>query len=100
MKTYELMAILKPNLDQEEVDKFTDTLEATVKSLEGKVLETEKIGRKRLPYEVKGYTDGYVMSTVFDLSENQVEELKRLLRLNDNIIRTMFVEASKVRVVK
>ena len=100
MKTYELMAILKPNLDQEEADKFTDTLESTVKSLEGKVLETEKIGRKRLPYEVKGYTDGYMLTVVFDLPKAQVAEFKRLLRLNDNIIRTMFVEASKVRVVK
>ena len=97
MKTYELLTILKPNLDQEEVDAFSNKLTSTLENLKGKSLEVEKTGRKRLPYEVKGYTDGYMMTTLFELPENQVVELKRLIGLNDNIIRTMFVEASKVR---
>ncbi len=100
MKTYELLTILKPNLDQEEVDAFSNKLTSTLENLKGKSLEVEKTGRKRLPYEVKGYTDGYLMTTLFELPEEQVAELKRLISLNDNIIRTMFVEASKVRAVK
>ena len=100
MRTYELLTILKPNLDAEEVEKFADKLSSTVESLKGKTLETDKAGRKRLPYEVKGYNDGFMMTTVFELPEDQVEELKRLIRLNDNIIRTMFVEISKVKAVK
>ena len=100
MKTYELLTILKPNLDQEEVDAFSDKLTSTLEGLKGKSLEVEKTGRKRLPYEVKGYTDGYLMTTLFELPEEQVAELKRLISLNDNIIRTMFVEASKVRATK
>lgn len=100
MKTYELLTILKPNLDQEEVDAFSDKLTSTLEGLKGKSLEVEKTGRKRLPYEVKGYSDGYLMTTLFELPEEQVAELKRLISLNDNIIRTMFVEASKVRATK
>ena len=100
MKTYELLAILKPNLDQEEVDKFTEKLDTTVSSLKGKTVETNKDGRKRLPYEVKGYTDGYMLTTVVELPEEEVVEFKRVLSLNDNIIRTMFVEISKVKAVK
>ena len=100
MKTYELLTILKPNLDQEEVDAFADKLNSTIDSLKGKTVETEKTGRKRLPYEIKGYTDGYMMTTLFELPEEQVAELKRLIRINDSIIRTMFVAAKKVRVVK
>ena len=100
MRTYELMAILRPNLDQDEVDKFAEKLETTVKSLKGKTLETDKAGRKRLPYEVKGYSDGYMLTTVVELPEDQVTEFKRLLKLNDSVIRTMFVEVSKVRAVK
>ena len=100
MKTYELLAILKPNLDQEEVDKFTEKLDTTVSSLKGKTVETNKDGRKRLPYEVKGYSDGYILTTVVELPEEEVVEFKRVLSLNDNIIRTMFVEISKVKAVK
>ncbi|MBQ7450050.1 30S ribosomal protein S6 [bacterium] len=100
MKTYELLTFLKPNLDQDEVDALSEKLVSSIEGLKGKSLETEKAGRKRLPYEVKGYTDGYMMTTLFELPEDQVAELKRLISLNDNIIRTMFVEAKKVRVVK
>ena len=100
MKSYELLAILKPNLDQEEVDKFADKLSATVESLSGKTVDTDKVGRKRLPYEVKGYNDGYMMTTVVELPEDQVVEFKRQLKLNDDIIRTMFVETKKVKAVK
>lgn len=100
MKSYELLAILKPNFDQEDVDKFADKLSAAVESLNGKTLETDKAGRKRLPYEVKGYNDGYMMTTVIELPEDQVVEFRRQLRLNDDIIRTMFVEAQKVKATK
>lgn len=100
MRTYELLAILKPNLDQEEVDKFTEKLETAVKNLGGKTLETEKAGRKRLPYEVKGYNDGYMLTSVMELPEEQVSEFRRLLRLNDSIIRTMFLDVKKVKAVK
>ena len=41
-----------------------------------------------------------MLTTVVELPEDQVAEFKRVLKLNDNIIRTMFVEASKIRVVK
>ena len=100
MRTYELLTILKPNLDQEEIDAFSEKLTSTIEGLEGKFLEVEKTGRKRLPYEINSYTDGYIMTTLFELPENQVVELKRLINLNDNILRTMFVEASKVRTLK
>ena len=42
MRTYELLTILKPNLDAEEVEKFADKLSSTVESLKGKTLETDK----------------------------------------------------------
>ena len=100
MKTYELLAILKPNLDQDEVDKFCEKLESTLKSLKGKTLEVNKEGRKRLPYEVKGFLDGYMLTAVIELAEDQVVEFKRVLKLNDNIIRTMFVDVKKVKAVK
>ena len=100
MKTYELMAILKPNLDAEEVDKFVEKMGTTIEGLNGKTVEVEKTGRKRLPYEVKGFSDGFMLTTVLELPEEQVVEFKRLLKLNDNIIRTMFVDVKKVKAVK
>ena len=41
MKTYELLAIIKPTMDQEEVDKVIEKIEETVKSYNGNVVSTD-----------------------------------------------------------
>lgn len=96
MKTYELLVVIKPTMDQEEVDKLIDKLEETIKSYKGKTVSTDKIGRKRLAFDIASFRDGFFATIKFDLAEDKVADFKRQLRLNENIIRTMFIEASKV----
>ena len=96
MKTYELLAIIKPIMDTEEVDKVIEKIEETVKGYNGSVISTDKIGRKRLAFEVANFKDGFFVTEKVELPADKVAEFKKQLKLNDNIIRTMFVEASKV----
>lgn len=93
MKTYELLTVFKPNLDAEEVDKLIAKLNDTVAGLEGKVESTDKIGRKKLAYDIQNFRDGFLVSSVLSLPSEKVAEFKRQLRLSDNIIRTMFMAA-------
>lgn|SRR5574344_27000 len=95
MKTYELMAIFKPNLDAEEVDKLIEKISSTVTDFGGKVDSTDKAGRKKLAYEIQSYRDGFFATIVLSLDTDKVAEFKRQLRLNDNILRTMFVEVTE-----
>ena len=92
MKNYELMAILKPNLDAEEVDKVIEKLGNIVTEMGGNVVSVEKTGRKKLAYEVAGFRDGFFATVVLALPAEQVAEFKRQIRLTDSIIRTMFTE--------
>ena len=95
MKTYELLTIFKPNLDAEEVDKAVAKVSDNVSEFGGKVESVDKIGRKKLAYDVQSFRDGFFTSFVFELPADKVAEFKRQLRLNDNILRTMFLEVSK-----
>ncbi len=95
MKTYELLAIFKPNLDAEETDKMISKINDTVAEFGGKVESTDKIGRKKLAYDIQNFRDGFFTSIVMELPADKVAEFKRQLRLNDNILRTMFLEVSK-----
>ena len=54
MKNYELFTIIEPNLDNEETEKVIARVEEIVKNLDGKVSECDKIGRKKLAYEIGG----------------------------------------------
>lgn len=95
MRTYELLAIFKPNLDAEEVDKMIARLGENVSEFGGKVESTDKIGRKKLAFDVQNFRDGFFTTIVLSLPEDKVAEFKRQLRLNDNVLRTMFIEVSK-----
>ena len=95
MKNYELLTIFKPNLDTEEVDKIIAKIEEIVVNFGGKVESTDKMGRKKLAYDIQNFRDGFFFSAILSLPADQVAEFRRQLRLNDNILRTMFMEASE-----
>ena len=90
MKTYDLFTIIKPNLDNDEADKVVVRIEEIVKSLGGEVNNCDKMGRKKLAYEVAGFTDGFMVNQVVAVPGDKVSELKRQIKLNDSIIRMMF----------
>ena len=90
MKKYDLFTIIKPNLDNEEADKVVARVEEIVKTLGGDVVECDKMGRKKLAFEVAGFTDGFVVNQVVTVPAEKITELKRQLKLNDSVIRVMF----------
>lgn len=95
MKKYELLSVIKPNLDNDEADKVVQKVEETIQNLGGSVTNTDKMGRKKLAFDVKGYRDSYFVVQKMNLPEDKVVELKRQVKLNENIIRTMFTELKK-----
>jgi small subunit ribosomal protein S6 len=94
MKNYELMAIFKPNLDAEEVDKNIEKISSIVKDFGGEVVSLDKSGRKKLAYEIQSFRDGFFTTAVLSLPADKIAEFKRQLRLNDSILRFMFMEVS------
>ncbi len=95
MKNYELLAILKPSLDSEELDKVVDKISEEIKSYKGTVSSIDKMGRKKLAYDVQGYRDGYFTNIILSIPAETVVEFKRNLKLNDNVLRFMFMEEAK-----
>ena len=95
MKKYELLVVFKPNADAEEVDKLIAKVSADAEALDGKTDSVDKIGRKKLAYEIQSFRDGFFTNMVLSLPEEKVAEFKRQLRLNDSILRTMFLEKSE-----
>ena len=95
MKNYELLLILKPSLDSEELDKVVDKIAEDVKSSNGSISSMDKMGRKKLAYDVQGFRDGYFTNVVLSLPAETIVDFKRSLKLNDNVLRFMFMEESK-----
>lgn len=98
MRKYELMTVFKPNLDTEEVDKLIEKIDSIIADFGGKVESLDKAGRKKLAYDIQGFRDGYFTTSILSLPADKVAEFKRQLRLNDNILRTMFMEVASTGV--
>ncbi len=95
MKNYELLTIFKPSLDSDELDKVVDKISEEIKSYKGEVSSVDKMGRKKLAYDVQGYRDGYFTTMILSVPGESVVEFKRSLKLNENVLRFMFMEVSK-----
>ena len=95
MKNYELLTVFKPGLDSDELEKIIDKISDEINSYKGSVSSVDKMGRKKLAYDVQGYRDGYFTTMILSIPPESIVEFKRNLKLNDNVLRFMFMEVSK-----
>ena len=90
-RLYEVMFIVRPDVDEEEVDKLIDGFTATVTTGGGVVKSVEKMGRRKLAYMVRKFNDGnYVLLTI-EASGAVVLELERRLRVTEPVIKFITV---------
>jgi small subunit ribosomal protein S6 len=92
---YECVYIVRPNLDEEAVDRTVNAVEEYIKSLGGTVEATDKKGRRRLAYEVDKMRDGYYVLIIFHVEPKVVAQIKRMMTLNEDIIRSLIVVHEK-----
>lgn len=95
MKNYELLVIFKPSLDSEELDKAVDKISSEIKSAKGEVASVDKMGRKKLAYDLQGYRDGFFTNMIVSLPGEKIVDFKRNLKLSENVLRFMFMEVAK-----
>ena len=95
MKNYELLTVFKPSLDAEELDKAVEKVSEEIKSFKGSIVSVDKMGRKKLAYDVQGYRDGFFANLIISLPAESIVEFKINLKLNDNVLRFMFMEVAK-----
>ena len=89
MRKYELLTVIKSNLDMEGIEKVVQNIEETIKTMGGQILSTDKMGRKRLAYEIQKSRDAFYVLFIIELPEDKVVDLRRYLKLNENVLREM-----------
>jgi len=91
MTSYEALFIVRPDVDEADLEKVIGRVEDVVKSNEGTIVESQVWGKKRLAYEVKGHTEGIYVKINFDALPIVVEKLQDHFRLNEDVIRDLVV---------
>ena len=88
LRTYEVMVILDPSLDERTVAPSLDTYLNVVRQDGGQVESVDVWGKRRLAYEIDKNAEG--IYAVIDLKAEPatVKELDRQLTLNESVLRT------------
>lgn len=96
MRKYELLCILKTGFDIESSDQIIVNIENAINGFEGKIFSTNKIGRKKLAYDINKNRDAFYVAFDLEIAPKKIVELKRYLKLNESVLRsfaTVKVEA-------
>ncbi len=92
MTDYEVTYIVRPNLEETEVDARVEAIATGLKNNGGEVVgEIEKLGKRRLAYEINDVREGYYVVMKFKSEAAQAKELERQLRLNEDVMRQLLI---------
>ncbi|MGG1314103.1 MULTISPECIES: 30S ribosomal protein S6 [Cohnella] len=92
MRKYELMYIIRPDVDQEAVPAVTEKFQSIITSGGGEILKAEAPKKQRLAYEIKKYREGTYVLVQFSAPASVVAELERVLKITDEVIRHIIVK--------
>ncbi len=91
MRNYELMYIIRPNIEEEEQKSVIETFNNTLTNNGAEIEKVDELGSKRLAYEINDFRDGYYVVVYFKGDENSVNEFERQAKFSDDIIRHIVV---------
>jgi small subunit ribosomal protein S6 len=91
-RLYEVMFIVRPDVEDEEVDKLIAGFSATVTAGGGVVKSIDKsFGRRKLAYLVRKFADGNYILLTIEANGAVVQELERRLRVTEPVIKFITV---------
>ena len=96
-RQYEVVFIVDPTADDEEVTKLTEGFKQIATDQGGTVTKTESMGRRKLAYEILHKTEGSFVLLEIEGSGKEIAELERRMRVNDRIIRYITVRVDEDR---
>src|SRR3954464_3818060 len=91
MRNYEIMFIVNPNANEDEIDKINSQIESIVTSGGGQIQKIEKMGKRRLAYDIDKHREGFYVLFVISANGDIIKECERRLRVMDAVIKYITV---------
>jgi small subunit ribosomal protein S6 len=99
------MFILRPDVEEAEIDKLIDTFTGYITDGGGSVTNSradQKMGRRRLAYTVNKFNDGFYVLLIVEAPAALISEIERRLRVSEPVIKfiTVRMDEENKRVAK
>jgi len=101
-RTYEIMFIVRPDVEEADLDKLIEGFQKNVTDGGGEVRSTEKMGRRRLAYTVRKFNDGFYVLLTIVAEGSIIAEIERRLRVSEPVIKfiTVRIDEEEKRLAK
>jgi small subunit ribosomal protein S6 len=90
-RTYEIMFIVRPDVEEADLDKLIEGFSSNVTNGGGEVKSVEKMGRRRLAYTVRKFNDGFYVLLNVAAAGSLIAEIERRLRVSEQVIKFITV---------
>jgi small subunit ribosomal protein S6 len=90
-RTYEVMFIVRPDVEEADLDKLIEGFQKNVTDGGGEVKSVEKMGRRRLAYTVRKFNDGFYVLLTVGAAGSLITEIERRLRVSEQVIKFITV---------
>ena len=87
MRSYEIMILLDPEIDDRQVQTVIDNHLKPVTKAGGVVINTDIMGRRRLAYEIKKRAEAVYVVVNLDAEPAVIKELDRRLSIDEKVLR-------------
>jgi small subunit ribosomal protein S6 len=97
VNAYEIMLLLDPELADERQNEIVSRIRDLVEKRGGAWVGQESWGRRKLAYEVDRKGEGVYHLLHFDSDPATLEEITRVLRITDDVLRHLAVRRPRAR---
>ena len=95
MNKYEIMFIVKPDMEEAEIRKTAEAMKKVLTDSKAKILEEKAMGQRELAYEINKFNTGYYYLYVVEASSEAEQEFNRVARINESILRSIIVKVEE-----
>lgn len=95
MTEYEILLLLDPDLDEDRQNEIVSRIRETVERGGGTWDRQDAWGRRKLAYEIAHKGEGFYHLLLFSTSAEVLDEITRVLRITDGVLRHMAVRRLK-----
>jgi small subunit ribosomal protein S6 len=88
---YEVLLMLDPELPEERQDEIITRSRDLIESRGGTIEKHEPWGRRKLAYEIDHKSDGTYHLLLFSSDPDALDELSRILKITDGVMRHLAV---------
>ncbi|MBM7609489.1 30S ribosomal protein S6 [Ureibacillus composti] len=87
MKKYELMYIVRPNIEEDAKKALVERFNEILTSNGAEIIEAKEWGKRRLAYEINDFREGFYQIVKVNADTNAIDEYTRLANISEDIIR-------------